>query len=1250
MRKLSFLLSFLLLSFFSFANPIDDIWMALERHDSAQARKLIEKALKNPTTKTDALMISILLNLGEEKPNDAKKIAKIFETLKNPSEYAYPIWYSDAITDGFGEKSKKDLSRLKALIKDKKLNGSMIAELQELVAVHYLRTNNFSKANKYYAMPGSLMDWALTGVFENSSGSGFDKEYAPIIHPQDNARFKSKVNADINWFIPESIGHGPWVNLYRHLSSSTGMAFAQSFVESPSNQEVVLAIGFAGSMKIWVNDQLVLSEEDELNTGMDYMKRKVKLNKGANRILVQIGYTSKTSTPEFCVRLLDNHWYPVGDLKSAASYKSYKKGRNVNVGQPIPHFSEAFFEQKIKAEPENIINMFLLARIYNRNGKFDKANKVLKLAQKKYPKNYLINLALVQNYSALNDRTELVRQIDEFRKYDEDNIFFAFYDFSKKMENENYSKAEDFLRKQTRFVGEENARYLENKIKWEAAKEKYQELMETVNFAYSVNPNEPYFVTLEYRVLKDVGQGNGAEIAFLENHLRKHYNNQLVNTLLDAYLEKGSSYKFEKSLKKYIKNFPYVNSFKNKLESYYYSKKDYKKALAMADEILKNAPFSARNWDDKSKIYEFLEEEDKAKDALAKTIMFNPNQFDAREKLREKQNKKPLLSYFSKEREYNSIEKQLQEESKSDENYEYLFNEKNIVVFPEGTHMEYSYLALRILNQAGVDRWKEATIGINSYRQNLIVVKAEVIKKNGQRIEAETNYNQFVFPSLEVGDAVYFEYRLETYTSGKLRKEFWDEDVLNSWVPSKEVSYRLFVPKGYHLNIKEVNMSKTMKKTSIDDFDMYEVVLNDPPKIKDEPYMPTGLEVGQAVYVSTVDSWSTISDWYKDLALPRTKDNYNIDEVYDEIFAGKHFKSDVDKAEAIYEYLGENIKYSSISFRQSNYVPQKPMKTISTQLGDCKDLSTLYYTLAKKAGLKTNLVLVNTRDNGEDNMRVPSIGFNHCIIKIDLPNGPLFQELTDNELPFGYIPNNLDNSQALVIPNNSGEAVGKELTHIIDNTGKKDKLIRNTTVVVKDDDLIVDTELKVIGASSGSYRRTYAGMNKEKTKEEVAYFFSNAFDKNVKVTDYSFNELEGRNEVFEMKTKLEVENGVLSVGSIKAIKPPFLDVIARLKKFPDEERVTPLKYWKYESLDYYESNVIIKLNGKTIKELPDEVNIHSPFIDYQIKVTKVSPSLVKISRIVNTHTDKDIMPNQYKAFRDVVKKIAKAEDSFLVVK
>jgi transglutaminase-like putative cysteine protease len=161
--------------------------------------------------------------------------------------------------------------------------------------------------------------------------------------------------------------------------------------------------------------------------------------------------------------------------------------------------------------------------------------------------------------------------------------------------------------------------------------------------------------------------------------------------------------------------------------------------------------------------------------------------------------------------------------------------------------------------------------------------------------------------------------------------------------------------------------------------------------------------------------WSVISNWYKDLAIPMAREDYNIEKVFNEIFQNSLVLSDKEKAEKIYNYLCETISYSSVSFRQSNFVPQKPMVTISTKLGDCKDLSVLYYTLAKKAGLKTNLVLVNTIDNGVNSLKIPSTNFNHCIVRIEVDNDTLFQELTDSKLPFGSLPNHIANAQALVI-------------------------------------------------------------------------------------------------------------------------------------------------------------------------------------------------------------------------------------------
>src|ERR1044072_5778066 len=116
-----------------------------------------------------------------------------------------------------------------------------------------------------------------------------------------------------------------------------------------------------------------------------------------------------------------------------------------------------------------------------------------------------------------------------------------------------------------------------------------------------------------------------------------------------------------------------------------------------------------------------------------------------------------------------------------------------------------------------------------------------------------------------------------------------------------------------------------------------------------------------------------------------------------------------------------NFNYSSVSFRQSGHIPQKPAKTITTKLGDCKDFSALYVTLAKMAGLKANLVLCLTSDNGTKAMLLPNKDFNHCIVKVMIDGKEQFLELTDKYLPYKALPTTLVEATVLEIPSMSGE-------------------------------------------------------------------------------------------------------------------------------------------------------------------------------------------------------------------------------------
>ena len=82
-----------------------------------------------------------------------------------------------------------------------------------------------------------------------------------------------------------------------------------------------------------------------------------------------------------------------------------------------------------------------------------------------------------------------------------------------------------------------------------------------------------------------------------------------------------------------------------------------------------------------------------------------------------------------------------------------------------------------------------------------------------------------------------------------------------------------------------------------------------------------------------------------------------------------------------------------VSFRQSAFVPQRASAVLSTKLGDCKDLSGLFVTLAHMAGINAKMMLVDTRNNGQKDILLPSVEFNHCVVKAMLDNKNYFIEL-----------------------------------------------------------------------------------------------------------------------------------------------------------------------------------------------------------------------------------------------------------------
>ena len=250
--------------------------------------------------------------------------------------------------------------------------------------------------------------------------------------------------------------------------------------------------------------------------------------------------------------------------------------------------------------------------------------------------------------------------------------------------------------------------------------------------------------------------------------------------------------------------------------------------------------------------------------------------------------------------------------------------------------------------------------------------------------------------------------------------------------------------------------------------------------------MPSDSDVAEYVHFSTIDSWNEISIWYSDLVRSVMEVNATVQDTFDALFPEgyKHLSED-QRAKIIYNYIRNNFTYSYVSFRQSGFVPQKPSKTIKTNLGDCKDFSTLYVTLAKKAELDANLVLVLTSDYGYNSLVLPSTDFNHCIAKVKIDGKDQFLELTDKYLPYKSLPTSLRGATALEIPLDRNDTKTYDLFKL-NNLNRASGITKNISYIKEDKTKMVWIDSEYSGHVNSYYSSSvFAEPNAEVIKKSV---------------------------------------------------------------------------------------------------------------------------------------------------------------------
>lgn len=1207
-------------------------WDAININDLEKARVELKKALQNSDQKEDALLSLSILNTIDKEDETAFNYFKDFFNLCNdPNPYLYAMWYDKNVISSDSKLSKARIAFFTSLLENEKISSTIKAKINYTLGYDLKSRGKFDKSDEYFARVGALMNWQLTGNFENISGSGFNKNWEAIAHPQADYKFINRNGAPVYWFNALNYRPGRWIHPAYHSYTENSIMFAQTFISSPKEQEVQLRLGVSGSVKLWVNDKLMFSEEDERNNGIDAYVFTAKLKSGYNRVLIQLGQSDVVDDMNYLLRITDKDGKLVEGLESKAAYHDYDKETSFT-SQIIPNFSETYFEKRLKKDESSILSYVLLSKAYLSNDKGYETRKTLLKAQELAPKSSYLSNLLMDVYMRDDANTLLSLELEKVKKEDKKNPLSLQLLYNEAMEEKDYAKASSIVDQIENIFGKNEDVYAK-KIDILSIKEEQKDMIGMMQEAYSKFPDNWQFVNYKYLIAVKINNNIRDGLSILNKFVRNNYNTSAIEAIAGIYASQGNMPKALSYYKEMENNQEFLPGYTNTIAKTYANQGNYKNAIIYYQKLLKKAPYVAYYMGELAKAYKENNENDKAKEYFEKALFYDPTDFDIRKIYREYTNKKAIFDYFEKPDLYKLFDNSQTAEEYPEDNSLIIRYENQKVVYHNGGSEEKIYLLIKAFNPTGIDQWKEYNIS-----RNAEIEKAEVLKANGSRLKAETNEGHIVFTNLEENDAILLIYTVKYANSGTLLKHFWDDFYFDYRFPYNNITYSLLVQDELPFTYKMNNSNIKPEITKMDvEFTKYTWKKENVASVRIEKYMPAFSDFAASLHLSTIPDWNWVNEWYYDIYITKAKSDFEVQEVTHKLLNDKDNLRDIDKIHLIYDYVVKNIHYSSIPFRQNGVVPQKASKVINTKIGDCKDVSTLFVAMCREAGFKAEIVLVNTRDNGQQELFLPNIGFNHAIAKVYVDDAYYIVELTSDLNAFSTMGSSLKGAFVLEINDEKSEP------YLLDSkTRVANAFSRETIVNINGDNINITRNVIRYGDYASASRNTFRDIGDIKRKQTLQRSISDDYA-HIQLNSIHFDTtLYTTDDSLTYTYNFDVNDAFIQFGTTKLIELPFTLKQGPMDFINNPDRKYNINFWEFTNDDYQLEKLIINIpSNLSLAEMPVNMNYSSPYADYSLTFNKTGNQLVAIRKMV---FKKDIVPvSDFATFSDFYAKVIKSD-------
>lgn len=989
---------------------------------------------------------------------------------------------------------------------------------------------------------GFLRDWMLIGPFSNEQNAGFGQEYGPEMEIDYGKKYQGR-DRDVGWERLRHVTPGGHVDFEEVVyPNSNVLAYVLTYVHVEEDVNAVLRFGAANAVKAWVNDLLLVSNDEDVTMVFDQYAAPCVLRKGWNKILFKV--CERHGQWRLAARLTRADGTPLAARTDAAAGEPIAI-RKTPVEKEPARFDWVrgcydHFVERCAADKDDPAAAYYLAQAesmtarkmracstYERLIRLDDACSDHHAMQARaYLADEKPEKALVAFKKALAIEPKHVECLADLgRFYDDRNLF---------------EKALSTLREAAKLSPDwPDAQYYLMQVyrgkRWD------EHVWRQAEWLLARAPTVPW-VLQEYAGLC-MGRGFREKArTYYEKLLHEDYDNESARRALIGLAV--DERRIEDALEQYgilLKLRPVSVGLHLSKADLLMEHERYEEAMAEIDAALDvcGASFAAHRM--KGTLLQRMGRDADAIAAWKVALKYNPDDQWMREYLEflEPETIAAFARYgVSTDEAEEIVKKRVKPADYPKADAVTLLSQLVVELNEDASYTALEHRIVQILTDSGRQQFTTMSTG----GWDAKIKRAVVIQPDGSEVEASRVSGGSVrFGQLQVGSLIELKAQYRGSSNEWLDRHYTHVFAFQTDNPMVRARYVLLVPPMRKIRHMIQGELVKLEQGEFDGKTVYDFHAEDVPMLEPESNRPPYMDIANLVRVTTIEDWEEIARWEYSLI----KDQFVADEAVRRKAENltEDLSSREERIRAVANFVMQKIQYRQDYDRMiMGMKPHKVGNVLEKQVGDCKDKANLLITMLREQGIPAHYVTLRTRRAGKLVREIPSNQCDHAIVYVPDPDDferGLFIDGTANYSGIDTLPWQDQGIHAMVFRDDG------RMVFMKTPVDSPDRSLNNMHIDARiDPDGSAHVFFRWIasGQFAAALRQAFEaeGLRRQRLEQFVNGIFSGA-----KVTSIQFGALDDRDQPVRIEFEFDCPSFAQVAGDKLVIPPRGLIELAR---------------------------------------------------------------------------------------------------------